>query len=239
MPIPWTVRPHGPLEQLTDSLWHIDGELPNMAIGRHMTIARREDGSLVVHNAIACDEETMAQIDALGPVAYVIAPNSFHRIDGGRYAERYPNAKILTPKACAANVRQRMRVDGDVLDLPSDGSLRAQALPGVQKEAMLLHTDKDGHVTAIFNDVLFNLPASLPGMGGVITRLMGSLGGPKVTRFARWSLVKDKAALREFFLELSANEMLVRAVPGHGALISGEPVGPAQDAMERAANSLL
>lgn len=239
MAIPWTVRPHGPLEQLTDSLWHLEGEVPTMAIGRHMVVARRADGSLVVHNAIACDEQVMAQLDALGPVAYVIAPNAFHRIDGGRYAERYPAAKILTPKPAMARVRQRMRVDGDVLELPADETLRAMPLPGVVGEAMLLHTDQDGHVTAIFNDILFNLPDTVPGVSGLIMRLLGSVGGAKVTRVAKWGLVKDRAALRARFLELSANEMLVRVVPGHGALISGEPCGPAQDAMERAATSLL
>ncbi len=90
----------------------------------------------------------------------------------------------------------------------------------------------------MFNDILFNLPRSLPGVLGLVARLVGALGGPKVTPGDRLLLVQDKARLREFFLELAANEMLVRVVPGHGALISGEPCGPAQDALERVANSL-
>lgn len=234
----WKVLPHGPLDQLTDSLWHLEGDVPRLPLGRHMVVMRRADGSLLIHNAIACDDETMAAIDALGPVAVIVVPSAFHRIDGGRFAERYPTARVLTPAAGAAKVKKRMRVDGDIMELVDDGVVKAVALPGVRKEVMLLHTDRDGHQTAVFNDILFNLPRSLPGVLGLVARLVGALGGPKVTPGDRLLLVQDKARLRDFFLELAANEMLVRVVPGHGALISGEPCGPAQDALERVANSL-
>jgi hypothetical protein len=50
----WTVLDHGPLEQLAENVWFVDGSLGgNNPLPRRMTIVRRDDGSLVLHNGVA------------------------------------------------------------------------------------------------------------------------------------------------------------------------------------------
>jgi hypothetical protein len=83
----WRAARHGPLTPLVDGLWTVDAELDSLPIGRRMTIARLADGGLAVHSAIACDEATMAAIDALGPVRFVIVPSGYHRL-GSRSSTR-------------------------------------------------------------------------------------------------------------------------------------------------------
>ena len=61
----WIVRPHGELEQLADNLWWTWGSLPGMSLKRSMVLAKRSDGDLVVHNAIALDQPAMRRLEAI------------------------------------------------------------------------------------------------------------------------------------------------------------------------------
>jgi hypothetical protein len=52
MHVVWRVLPYRPLAQLSERVWRLEGDLEGMPMKRVMTIARRADGELVVHNAI-------------------------------------------------------------------------------------------------------------------------------------------------------------------------------------------
>ena len=38
----WNVLPHGPLTQLADNLWWVEGDLPNMSLERCMTVIEED-----------------------------------------------------------------------------------------------------------------------------------------------------------------------------------------------------
>ena len=88
----WRVLPHGPIEKLSERVWRVEGDVPGMPLKRVMTIAKRADGGLVVHNAIALDDAGMAQIEQWGPVRVIVVPNGYHRLDAKVFAERFPDA---------------------------------------------------------------------------------------------------------------------------------------------------
>src|SRR6266542_7018228 len=46
----WTVLAHDPIEKLAENLWRVRGSLPRMTLKRVMTVARLDDGRLVVHS---------------------------------------------------------------------------------------------------------------------------------------------------------------------------------------------
>jgi len=46
---------------------------------RAMTPARLKDGRIAINNAIAQEDELMAEIDQWGEVAAIIVPNAFYR----------------------------------------------------------------------------------------------------------------------------------------------------------------
>jgi hypothetical protein len=85
----WTVLPHDSIEKHSENLWSVSGNMPS-GNQRRMTIARRADGKLVIHNPIALDDAEMKEVEALGKPAYLIVPNAFHRQDAIIYKQRYP-----------------------------------------------------------------------------------------------------------------------------------------------------
>ncbi|MEZ4366662.1 MAG: hypothetical protein R2939_10300 [Kofleriaceae bacterium] len=230
----WKVARHQPLRELAPGLWTLEAELDGPPIGRRMIVVALADGRLVLHSAVCADEPTMAALARLGEIGFVIVPNGFHRLDAAAYKHRFPHALILATPVATRRVAAKVAVDGGLGRLPADPALGWELLRGAPAEAVFLHRGPGG-VTAIFNDALFNLPDRLPGLAGKVVGLLGSTGGPKVTRIARRFLVRDPVALAEQFRALAALPDLVRAVPGHGAILEG---AAAAAGLERAADGL-
>ncbi|MCB9797495.1 MAG: hypothetical protein H6741_32800 [Alphaproteobacteria bacterium] len=220
----WLVHAHGPLEPLSENLWHARGSLPNMGLPRRMVVVRRADGGLIVHSAVCLEEAQQAALEALGPVRFILVPNALHRYDAARYAARYPEAKVLCPRGGRQKVEEKVRVDGTLEELPADGVARIRPLEGVGSSEAALEVRSQGGVSLVLNDVLFNLPHQ-PGFGGLFTRLIGSSGGPKVTPIARMMMVKDKPALAQCLRGLADTPDLVRVIPAHGDVIDQDPAG--------------
>jgi hypothetical protein len=218
----WTVLPHGPLERLTDNLWRVRGELPGMPLGRVMTLVRRTDGRVVVHNPIALEEPLMAEIEAWGAPAFLLVPNGWHRLDAPPFARRYPGAVVLCPVAAAKRVAKVVRVDGSYRDFPIDPTVALAHLDGMgEREGFLEVRSPDG-VTLVFNDAVFNLP-NMPGFSGLVYRLTGSTGRPRVTRIARWFMVRDRRAFRAELERLAALPDLRRVIVSHGEMMTDAP----------------
>jgi hypothetical protein len=218
----WTVLEHGSLIQLAENLWWIDGEVPRMALRRSCTIARRRDGGLVIHSAICLDEPTQAKVEALGPIAHVIVPNAFHRMDAPRYAARYPDARIVAPLGGRSRIADVVRVDLTADAFPNGDDLSIVPFDGTHGQENVLRVHSQDGVTLVFNDALFNVPHQA-GFGGLVLRAIGSSGGPKATPLARFSLYKDKPVARACLAELAETPDLVRVIPGHGDIIRDDP----------------
>ena len=102
----WKVLAHEPLVKLADNLLWVRGALPGMSLKRTMLVVRLSDGQLLIHNAIALDEASMAELERFGKPAYLIVPNGGHRLDAPAYKRRYPELRVFTPKGSRARVEQ-------------------------------------------------------------------------------------------------------------------------------------
>ncbi len=215
----WIVHTHGELRPLQDNLYHVEGALPGMKLRRCMCVARLASGGLVIHNAVALNDEGMAKLDALGEVEYIVVPNGFHRLDSLNFRKRYPTAKLLCPDGSRKKIEEVVKVDGGYQDFPEDAAVRLEVLDGVNGTEGVMIVCSGAEASIVFNDTLFNIPKK---GAGLVLRLLGSTGGPSVTRIARLFLVKDKAALRAHLQRLAETPGLCRLVPGHGELIDSE-----------------
>lgn len=219
----WAVLPHGPLVELAENLWRAEGNLPSGPLKRVMTVARRSDGKLVVHNAIAMGDPEMKELEALGDLAWLVVPNGYHRIDAGRFAARYPEMKVHCPPGSRRRVGEAVRVDGTLDEIPADADVRFEKLHGVaDAESVMVVRSKDG-VTLVVNDLFFNMPHADGPVGSALKHLANSSGGPRISRISRLLLIKDKAKTRADLERLAEIPDLVRVIVSHHETITDKP----------------
>jgi hypothetical protein len=193
-----------------------------MPILRTCVVARMDDGRLVIHSAIAMDEAHMQTLESWGTPAFLVVPSGYHRMDAGRYKERYPAITVLCPSGAAKRVSQVVPVDGDYGDLPSDTSVSLIPGEGCGLREGVMVVRRDDGATVVFNDLLFNVP-HIPGPKGWVFRWLGSTGPPKVTTVAKFFIGKDRPALAEWMCKLADIPDLIRLIPGHGDPIVDSP----------------
>jgi hypothetical protein len=184
-----------------------------------MTLARRADGTVVIHNAIALEAPLMAEIEAWGRPAWILVPNRFHRLDAPAFATRYPDAQVLCPAGARKKVAQVVRVDGDYTDFAADADVSLAHLDGTRDREGVLEVRSADGTSAVVNDVLFNLPA-LRGLRGLIFRLDGATGRPRVPRVSRLLLVADRASFRAHLERLASYPDLRRVIVSHGDMLT-------------------
>jgi hypothetical protein len=218
----WTVLSHGPLELLEPGLWRVEGALPNMPLRRVMTLARLASGDLVVHNPIALDSRTMAELDALGRVAFLVVPNGWHRLDLHAFHVRYPAAVVLAPPGSLAKVAAVEPSARDLTAMPPDPSVSLGVVDGTGGlEAVMTVKGRDG-ITLVFADAVFNMPHQRGFHGFVLRHITRSTGGPRVSRIARLFLIKDRAAFAAH-LERLATADLRRVIVAHHESVTEDP----------------
>ncbi len=84
------------LVPVTDGVWVTQRRLRFLGIevGTRMTVVRLSDGTLWLHSPVAPDDELCAQIESLGRVAHIVAPNRMHHLYAGDVHERFPDAAL-------------------------------------------------------------------------------------------------------------------------------------------------
>lgn len=224
----WTVLDNGPLEKHSENLWSVSGKMPK-GNQRRMTIARRADGGLVIHNPVALNDQQMSEIEGFGKPAFIIVPNAFHRMDSFIFKQRYPQAAVLCPSTARKRVSQVVEVAGHLDEMPKDSQVQLFHLRGTkQREGAIVA--KSGNDTAlVFNDMLLNLEPG-KGLAGFFMAPTGTLSVP---RFARWMLTKSGSELKEHLLELSKLPSLTHLVPGHGEVVCSDVSASIATAAER------
>lgn len=220
----WKVLPHGAIEILNQRLRVVEGSLPNMPLRRVMSIVRLDEGGLLVHGAIALDPAAMAELEAWGPLRILLVPSPWHRLDAPAYRARFASLKIYCPEGARARVEKAVAVDGTYQELPSTAPLSVRYLDGVGNKEGYLELHAEDGVTLIFNDAIFNQP-HLPGLFGVIYKLIGSSGGPRVTGLLKLAMVRDKRALKAQLEKLAETPSLARVVIMHGTRVDHDPAG--------------
>ncbi len=218
----WEVHPHRPIEKLESNLWRVEGDLPGTTTGstRVMTIVKTKGGGLVVHNAIALEDDAMKEIDEFGDVETIIVPSGFHRLDSKVFKDRYPKAKVVAPAGSRKKVEQVVKVDG-AYEGKIDDTLTMTHLEGMKNAEGVLEITSDGKTTLVFNDCINNLPK----IGGMFGFMLSPTGMPAVPRITRWLVLKDSKAFRTHLEKLAETKNLSRIIVSHGKVMTDDPSG--------------
>ncbi len=230
------MRPHGPLQKLTENLWHVQGTLPGMSLRRNMAIARLTDGRLVINSAIALEESLMAELEAWGKPSYLVIPNRYHRLDLPAYKRRYPGLVVLVPRGARPTVERVQRADGTFEDFPSNEAVILSPLQGIGDQEGVMSVESEDGVTLILGDAVFDLEMKKDLLGRLFLTLMGAAPGPRVHRLFKLMVVKDRALLRRELERLAETLRLKRLIVAHEKVTVG--AAAAAGALRQAATYL-
>jgi hypothetical protein len=226
------VLPHGELQPLGDRMWMVTGALPNMPLPRNMVVFKMDDGTLLIHNAIAMNEAAMAKLEALGKPSVLVVPSPYHRLDAPAFKGRYPDLHVVAPAAARTKVEQKLPVDATAEEyLPRHHGIACHAPRGLKNELVYEMPCADG-CALVFNDALFNLRHQ-PGVGGFFLKLFGSTGFFGATKTARLFILDDTKAYAGWLREMAKKDVRVITV-AHGDAVERD----ASAALEAAATRL-
>ena len=149
------------LETKSSGLWTVrcPHALGPLKLGGAMRVMERADGTLLLHSPIAFSEALKAQVDALGEVSALLAPNGFHHLYIGAWMDAYPSATVYVSPALKekrADLQPVVVLEGDALDALRDDRLDLRVIGGMPRvgEVAMLHRPSG---TLILTDLLMNL----------------------------------------------------------------------------------
>ena len=193
--------PENPVvEALAPGIWTVATplKLAGAEFGTRMTIVRTGQDGLVLIAPCPIDEGLAREIETLGRVRAVIAPNAFHHFYFLDALRRYPDAVPFMAEGVAAKLAEvpaNAKTLGDSPDPLWAGDLEQCRLQGAPQtnEVLFYHPASR---TLILTDLCFNFDPAPGGWTGLFLRLAGAHGRLAVSRLMRLVL-KDRPKVRE------------------------------------------
>ncbi|TPI67283.1 DUF4336 domain-containing protein [Mesorhizobium sp. B3-1-3] len=106
------------LKPVAPDLWIVDGSEIRFGLGwlkfpfsTRMTIVRLRSGELVLHSPVAYSPALRSAIEILGPIRYLVAPNSLRYWWVPDWKAVVPAAKILAVRGLSRRAKRRIDVD--------------------------------------------------------------------------------------------------------------------------------
>ena len=197
-------------------------------IGTRMTIVRLADGELAVISPIKADNKTIGQINKLGVVAHIIAPNLYHYLFAADFHALYPDALFWAApglKAKAPHLTIDRTIDGESDKLwngleasPIEG-FRTVSFDGFDalNECVFFHNKSR---TLILTDAAFHFDESFPITTRLAARAIGSyqnLSPSLLEKFATTDKKKVAASIEKIL-----RWDFERVIMAHGSIVERE-----------------
>jgi hypothetical protein len=207
-----------PLQPIAEGLWCLNSHFRTaLFLGSVRMTVLAGDGGLVLYSPVALEEADVRELESLGRVAAIVAPNTVHHLSLRAAADAFPSARVLVPKGLEAKIGPLPRAQTMTREHPP-------ALPGgidhfifdrhAIRETMLFHRASRTLVTA---DLLYNYQPEHGTGEKRFFRLIGNYGAPKVAFYHRFAL-REKAAVYEMVAQVRTWAPR-RIVMAHGRII--------------------
>lgn len=183
-----------------------------------MTVLRLGDGTLLVHSPLALGTELRAEVCALGQVAHLYAPNTFHHQWLGEWSAAFPDARVHAPRELAVK-RPDLRIDRFHDQADSSGFDGVDEIPirGFRlRESVLVH--RAGR-TLVATDLVHNIGSPDHTWTRLYTKAMGFYDRVALSRMLRWTAFDDRRAARRS-MDAVLDHTFDGLIVGHGAPIA-------------------
>ena len=209
------------LDRLDDDLWTATGPLSTggIQVGARMTVIRLPCGALFVHSPLQIDDALRADVEALGPVGFLVAPNKLHHLYLNGWVEAFPEAKLYGVIGLPEK-RKDLRFDGILAEGHPDpawgDTLELMQFYGAPytNEVVFLHKPSR---TLLIADLAFNIRGPVNWITRTYLRIGSCHGRLKTTGIMRM-FIRDKQAARQS-VERMAGWDFDRIVVSHGEVL--------------------
>ena len=205
------------LRRLADDLWVTERpqRFFGLPVGARMTVIRLSGGRLLLHSPLPLDTPLRADLDALGRVAYAVAPNRLHHLYAGDVVRTYPEARLWVAPGLPEKRPDLVHagVLGDEAPVEWRGELEQAFFRGrpYENEVAFFHPATR---TLILCDLAFNFGPRDAWPTRVLMSLLrsyGKLGPSKLDPL----LIRDRAAARASLERILAWDF-DRVIVAHG-----------------------
>ena len=185
-------------------------------------VVRVEGGGVAVLSPVP-DEEARRNVAMLGPVRFLVAPNSFHYVGLASWAAAFPDARVLLAPGLRARATGLPAGDeiAEGVETPVSGALAHTVLGpmrGVSEVAFLHRASR----TLILTDACFHILAAVRARDRLAYRVLGAWRRFGPSRTARTILLRDRAQVAGF-VERMCRWDFERIAVAHGEVL--EPAG--------------
>ena len=207
----------GRLRRLDADLWIAETPLrfAGVEVGARMTVVRLPGPALMLHSPTPAAPDLVREVEALGPVRFVVAPNCFHHLYVSEWQAACPDADIYVAPGLGAKRSdlRGARVLGERPEPGWIGTLEQTPLDGLPllNETVFFHRPS---ATLIATDLAFNIGPESPALTRIAFGLVGRRGELAPTLLERL-LVRDRAAFSRS-LERILEWPFERVVIAHG-----------------------
>ncbi len=215
------------LREIDRDIWVAEQPLRyfGLSVGTRMTIVRLANRELVVISPIEVDIVMVQQLNELGTVQHIIAPNLYHYLFAANFKTLYPNALFwaapgLTAKKPDLSIDRTIQTDGqmiwDGLESIFFAGFRTLGLRGFDalNECVFFHTASR---TLILTDTAFHFDESFSPLTQFAARILGGYKNLSPSLLERLATT-DKEQVRK-----SVEQVLKwdfdRVVMAHGSIV--------------------
>ena len=225
--------PINTVKPVAEGLWIVDGPEIGFGVGpfkmpfsTRMTVIRRADGKLVLHSPTALTDELKAQIDVLGEVADLVAPNKIHYWWVRDWKDAYPSARVLAAPGVGERAGDRLpsvdqELDGSEVEDWGDVLSYIPVTGGFMTEAVVFHHPSR---TLVLTDLIENFePHKVPSWWLRILMKLGGILHPhgSMPRDMRLTFRGREPHLRTCVQQMMALEP-ARIIMAHGKLYEAD-----------------
>ncbi|MGK7951744.1 MAG: DUF4336 domain-containing protein [Xenococcaceae cyanobacterium] len=215
------------LKSLDRELWVAEQPFKylGLPVSTKMTVILRSGGRLVLISPIKIDTETKAQLDSIGKVEFIIAPNLFHYLYIQGCQQLYPQAKLIAPpglKTKQPDLALDLTFCKD--EISFDGELEYTLFKGFQtwippqikplNEIVFFHPVSK---TLILTDTAFNFDRSFPFVTQLAARVIGCYENLRPSWLEKIA-TKDKEGVKDSLKKILAWDFQ-RIIMAHGNIV--------------------
>ncbi len=207
------------LTQLSPSAWiHTQAfAMQGVEMGTRSTLIAYAPGELLLIGPGPETQHVVAEIQALGAVKHVVAPNAFHHLYLRDAHRAFARAQLWAPGAVAKKQPdlplERLQAERSY---PWSSAVETLALQGTRlQEYVFFHGESK---TLILTDLLFNVLEPQGLKAQVLTALMGTRGKLACSRLVKTLAIQDKSLLRDSLKRILQWDF-ERIVMAHGVCV--------------------